>query len=306
MSASSPVVDVHAHLSETKALGAWSKDAYEIWEYGEWDVALSTAAGDLDDLRASMRAGGIDHAVVVNAFSVGEWVERARLGLELPDRTSLSLGEHLIAFNRWLVHAVADIPEITPFVAADPWALPFDALASHLEAMRDAGARGVKLHPVGQAFLVSEPRLLRVLRACAELGLTVLSHSGPDREGAGFAEPSAFADVAREVPDLRLVVAHLGGASWRHVASLAEAFPAIAFDVSEIVEWTGAPNAPTADELVAIIRAIGVDRVMFGSDFPWYEPGETVKRVRTLPGLSDGEARAILGSNAVRILSLDV
>jgi predicted TIM-barrel fold metal-dependent hydrolase len=148
--------------------------------------------------------------------------------------------------------------------------------------------------------------MLRVLGVCADLGLTALSHSGPDRDGAGYAEPAAFADVARAVPGLRLVVAHLGGASWRAVPDLAEAFPAIAFDLSEIVEWTGAPSAPSADELVGLIRRIGVDRVMFGTDFPWYEPGETVKRVRTLPGLSDGEAEAILGANAVRILSLDV
>jgi hypothetical protein len=57
---------------------------------------------------------------------------------------------------------------------------------------------------------------------------------------------------------------------------------------------------------VRLIRDVGVERVMFGSDFPWYDPGEMVKAVRTLPGLSDGELAAILGENAARILRLPV
>ena len=78
------------------------------------------------------------------------------------------------------------------------------------------------------------------------------------------------------------------------------------FDLSEIVMWTGAPNGPDEDELVRLVRDIGVERVMFGSDFPWYDPGEAIKEVRALPGLSDGELSAILGGNAARILDLTV
>jgi predicted TIM-barrel fold metal-dependent hydrolase len=301
---SSPVVDVHAHVSETTALGAWSKEGYAIWEYGEKDVAYSPAAGDLDDLLASMRAGGVDHAVIVNAFSAREWIERAAARLEPRQNETLTLGERLIAFNRWLVEAVASIDELTPFVAVDPWVLSSDALIEHLAEMRDAGARGVKIHPVEQRFPVSDPRMLPVYRACSELELTVLSHSGPTRDGSRFAEPSVFATVLRALPDVRLVLAHLGGAAWREVPALAADHAEVAFDLSEIVEWTGAPNAPTEDELVSLIRRIGVERVLFGTDFPWYEPGETVKRVRMLPGLSEREIDAILGENAVRILSL--
>ena len=76
--------------------------------------------------------------------------------------------------------------------------------------------------------------------------------------------------------------------------------------MSEIVAWVGAPNAPDPDELVALVRNIGVDRVLFGSDFPWYDPGEMAGVVRRLPGLRDGEIDAILGENAARILELPI
>jgi predicted TIM-barrel fold metal-dependent hydrolase len=300
----SPLIDVHVHVSESKEIGAWSKAAYDIWEYGEReDVRFSQASGDLDDLRDAMRAGGISHSVVVNATSIDELRGRWLAGLE--DATDdAPLGERLIRFNRWLVDTVASMPEITPFVAVDPWVLSFDETRAHLADMRRGGARGVKVHPVDQRFVIWDPRMLRISELCAELGLALLSHSGTSRGSVQFAEPRAFQELAGAVPELNLVVAHLGGGSWKQLRDLAGAHPSISFDLSEIVAWVGAPNAPSEEALVHLIRDIGVERVMFGSDFPWYDPGEMVKAVRTLPGLSDGESAAILGENAARILSL--
>jgi predicted TIM-barrel fold metal-dependent hydrolase len=300
-----PVIDVHVHLSETKDLGAWSKNSYEIWEYGSKDdVAFGPASGDLDDLRDAMRAGDLAHAVVVNAFSVDEWRGRWQEGLEPND--PMSVGDALIAFNTWLVDAVAPFGDITPFVAADPWVLSAQTMVDHLEDMRRRGARGIKIHPIDQRFVVSDPRMLRVYEGCADLGLVVLSHAGTSRGVTQFAEPAAFDAIATAVPDLLLVVAHLGGGSWQQIRAIAATHPQVTFDLSEIVAWTGAPGAPDDQELVRLIRDIGVERVMFGSDFPWYDPGDMVKAVRTLPGLSDGELSAILGENAARIMRLPV
>jgi uncharacterized protein len=300
----STVIDVHAHVFESKTIGAWSKDAYEIWEYGAHeDVRFASAAGNIEDLREAMRAGDIVHAIVVNAFSIDEWRGRWLEGVDDSTLQAAPLGQRLIAFNRWLVDAVAPFPDITPFVAVDPWVLSLDELATHLTDMRNRGARGIKVHPIDQRFVISDPRMLRIGELCVELGLSVVSHSGTSRGRVQFAEPKTFDAVARAVPELRLVVAHLGGGSWPQVRELAERHAGIAFDLSEIVAWVGAPNAPTGTELVRLIRDVGVERVMFGSDFPWYDPGEMVKAVRTLPGLTDDELAAILGGNAVRILA---
>jgi predicted TIM-barrel fold metal-dependent hydrolase len=111
------------------------------------------------------------------------------------------------------------------------------------------------------------------------------------------------------------VLAHLGGAAWRETAAVAEAFPHALFDLCEIVAWTGATggarpahdgwgDAPSVEELVALIRAVGVERVLFGSDFPWYDPVDTVAEVEALPGLGAAEREAILGGNAARVLGV--
>ncbi len=311
MSAST-VVDVHVHLSESRAIGAASKAAYEIWEYGKHrDVSFSDADGDLDGLVAAMDRGGVGHAVVVNAFSIDEWRMRDTAagdggGYPVTDDGLGPLATGLIRFNEWLVDTAAPLPMITPFVAVDPWLFSPAQIRTHLERMRRRGARGVKIHPVEQRFAAADPRMLPIYRACMELDLTVLAHTGPTLDGRDLASPAAFARVAASVPSLRLVLAHLGGAAWRQAAQFAAAHPHVLFDLSEIIAWTGAPRAPTPAELVRLVRDIGVERVLFGSDFPWYDPGEMAERVRGLPGLSTQECAAIMGENAVRELSLAI
>jgi hypothetical protein len=105
-------------------------------------------------------------------------------------------------------------------------------------------------------------------------------------------------------PQLRLVLAHLGGAAFHEAAVLAADFPQVAFDLSEIIEWVGAPNAPSAQGLAEVIQQIGADRIMLGSDFPWYDPGATVDKVLALPGIGRLEASALLGETAFQLLTL--
>jgi predicted TIM-barrel fold metal-dependent hydrolase len=295
-------VDVHMHLYRSKADGAREKADYDIWEYGSKpDVAFSRFDGDVDDALAAMREAGFAHGVVANLFAVALLDEAARAS------GGPSHAERLVESNRWACEVAAAHPELTTFVAMDPGVLGGPEAARHLREMAERhGARGVKLHPVLGGFVPDDPRLDQVYRTCVELGLAVLSHSGSDRAGAGFAEPRAFAPVLGAFPDLTLVLAHLGGASWKQTADLTRAFPRVAFDLCEIIEWTGAPNAPTVPELARLVADVGPDRVMLGTDFPWYDLERTTDLVMRLPGLSVEERESILGRNAARALRLPV
>jgi predicted TIM-barrel fold metal-dependent hydrolase len=310
--ASPIVVDAHMHVYETKAEGARQKAGYEIWEYGaKPGVPFSRYAGDVDDVMAAMRQAGYAHAVSVNMFAPDLAREEALAALPPgADRNralaeiEAGMGDRMRAFNRWACAVAAKHPQITPFVAVDPAALSVEANVAHLRELAALGARGIKLHPVVQRFSPDDPRMLPVYRACIELGFTVLSHSGSARGATQYAEPRAFAQVLRQLPDLSLVLAHLGGGSWRQTAELARTFPNVAFDCCEILEWTGAPNAPSDEALAGLIRDIGAHRVMLGTDFPWYDLDRTVERVMALPLISREEKEGMLGENAVRILRL--
>jgi len=62
-------------------------------------------------------------------------------------------------------------------------------------------------------------------------------------------------------------------------------------------------EALTDDEAVELIRKIGTDRVLFGTDYPWFNPAWDLKRFVSL-GFSDDEKKALLGENARRILKM--
>jgi hypothetical protein len=189
-------------------------------------------------------------------------------------------------------------------------------LADAERAMAAAGygyAVSVNLFSVelarGEAIAALPPGLTPADRqhALAEIDATVPERLRAfNRKGSTqYAEPRAFAELARAWPDLRLILAHLGGGSWRQTRELARAFPHLSFECCEIIEWTGAANAPTAEELARLIRDIGAHRVMLGTDFPWYDLDRTVERVMEPPLLAREEKEAILGANAARLLGLD-
>ena len=310
-------VDIHMHLYESVRSGEWWKAGYEIFEYGEKEgVQFSDSAGTVEDAIKSMHEAGFAHGVAVNLLSIDLFRLEA-ISMLPPDLTGeardravedidANLPQRFRDFNTWLVDAVAQLPQLTPFVGVDPTAFNPAENVDHLREMVERGARGIKLHPVVQRFEPDDPRMHPVYEACRDMGLAVLSHTGSAKSGETYADPDGFAAVLDRYPGLTVVLAHLGGGRWRQTGSLAATFPDVVFDLCEIVAWTGAPNAPTGEELSALIREIGAERVMLGTDFPWYDLDRTVEQVMDLPGLSGEEKEGILGANAVRILGLPV
>jgi uncharacterized protein len=300
-----PLVDVHVHLYEDLAAGQQAKDRYVIWEYGDDPgVTFSASPGDVAALTSVYEKAGFDRAIVVHLFDTALAREQAAAQLGAAEAVAAA-AEAMRASNQWIAEVVRANPVAEVLISIDPAALPPQAITAHLAELAAAGVLGVKLHPVSHSFEPNDPRLHPMYELCADAGLIVLSHSGPGPAGAaGSARPSEFAPVLRKWPDLRLVLAHLGGASWRETAAVAADFPQLVFDLSEIIEWTGAPHAPSAAELAALIRQIGADRVMLGSDFPWYDPLQTADRVAGLPRLSAAERAAILGGTAMRVFGL--
>ena len=292
------LVDAHLHIHSSREEGRRQfESGYIIWEYGEKsDVRFSRYDGGLEDALDAIDKAGFSKAVVTNLFSP-----------PLSPRTSAdaALAELLIEFNNWACELVRPHDRLVPFIAADPTALPGERGANHVRDMvENRGARGIKLHPVVQQFKMSDPRMWPVYATCQALGIPIVVHSGPARGGEPYAEPTNFAGVLEAFPELTVVLAHLGGTSWSQALEIAQAYPNAAFDCCEIIEWTGAPNAPTDAQLARLISDIGPERVMMGSDFPWYDLDHQVERIMDLPILSREEKEAMMGANGIRILGL--
>ncbi len=288
------VIAAHMHLYRSADEGATGKAGYQIWEYGDKaNVHFSRRSGDVASAIDAMDAAGCQVAVVANLLDV--------------PRPGVPLRDDLVAFNRWLCAAARDDARFYPLIAVDPAIMTVGENVEHLEQMaRDEGARGIKLHPPVQRLDLDDRAIWPIFETCARLGLVIVSHSGPSRDGSRRGTPESFRSVLAAFPTLRIVLAHMGGQSWRQLPAIARDYPTVHFDLCEIIEWLGATQAPTRAELAELIRTVGPDRVMMGSDFPWYDIDRSVDLVLDLPGLSMAERHAILGENAARFFRLSV
>ena len=170
--------------------------------------------------------------------------------------------------------------------------------AEEVARIASLGMRGFKLHPEHQAFAPDEPRMAAIYEAAVAHDLTVLFHAGHDELHKTLrGTPESFAAVLDGYPQLRVILAHLGGYQvWNHVAEVL-----VGRDVYLDTAYT-LGHLPDAD-FVEIVHAHGPERVLFGSDGPWTDAGAEIAWLRGLP-LRTGVVDAILGENAERLLAL--
>lgn len=307
-------IDSHLHLYPSAEIGLKEKQS-EIWEYGGEPKHSSDSAGTINELLAQMERAGISKGVLLIYTRARELKDKAIAGLPralgrrernniIKDISAKILAE-LEWNNIWGCRISSEYPQLSTFVTVDFSVQSPEQSAAHVLALvENHGAKGVKLHTGLQQFLMSDERLWPLFSICQDYKIPVLGHGGPDRAGHGYCEPKSFMPMLKAFPHLTVVMAHMGGASWRQTADVAEQCPNLCFDCSEIIEWTDTPNGPTRAELARLIRTVGSERVMMGSDFPWYDLDATVENVMDLPGLSRAEKEAIVGSNAINLLNL--
>lgn len=155
------------------------------------------------------------------------------------------------------------------------------------------GLHGVKIHPDIQGVAADDPRFEPIYAACAAEGLPILMHTGDRR--LDFSNPNRTVPLLRSHPDLTVICAHFGGFTlWEEAAEALAGVPNAYFDCSSAVRFLPAETS------VRLIRLLGADRVMFGSDYPMWSPAEELRTFLALP-LTEEERRMILCTNARRV-----
>src|SRR5947207_6929926 len=190
------------------------------------------------------------------------------------------------ANDRTLAYAEQSGGRLIPFVRLDLAEHPIE------EAVRclDRGARGIKLHPRAQKFLLNDERLAPVFELAAERRVPILIHGG-----RGL--PPIADDLARSVdryPDAQLIVAHAGIADLAALAARLGGKAGVFFDTSV---WSPV-------DLLSLYRLVGPEQILYASDYPYgQQPASLLSTVRTarLAELDDDEVRDLLAGNASRI-----
>jgi predicted TIM-barrel fold metal-dependent hydrolase len=124
--------------------------------------------------------------------------------------------------------------------------------------------------------------------------------------GVDYAEPKNWSKVLDAFPKLTVILAHLGAAWWDERVELAQKHPNVVFDTSQ--GFAAPDQIPycshrglAEEDVIRIFRKIGVERIMFGTDFPALAPQPQVEQLLRLP-FTDEEKTLLFAGNAKRIL----
>lgn len=232
--------------------------------------------GSPEDLCRMMQAGGIGGSVL------------------LP----LAKGrEDVSSLNDWIVSVCRECRELTAFGAVHPF---MENLEAELDRLAGWGIRGVKMMPLLQEVYPDDPRCSRLFEALINRKMILVSHAGRDPLDRPeiFGTPDRFARTIECYPELEIVLAHLGGLRmWEDVRRyLLSAGENVYFDTAYVSFYM------EEQKMKELILDIGLERVMFGSDYPWEEPGRAAEIIKGL-GLGEEAEQAVFGRNASRLLS---
>ena len=159
----------------------------------------------------------------------------------------------------------------------------------------ELGLVGIKLHPDIQGVAIDDPRYLRIFELL-EGRLPVCCHFGDSRYD--FSNPDRVGRVLRLFPGLTLIGAHFGGWSiWREAVKVLPAYQNLLVDCSSSL------FALSPSEAADMVRAYGAERVLYGDDYPMWDPAEERDRFDALP-LTEAERRMILYENALRVYGI--
>jgi predicted TIM-barrel fold metal-dependent hydrolase len=170
--------------------------------------------------------------------------------------------------NSWALDQVATSSRLSCFIGVDPVLMDEQTLLAEVEQGVRRGALGVKHVPLNHGTEGDDRRMWPVLDYCQSAGIPILTQASGYLPGQPRRWAAAFADF----PELQVVFAHLGhdhhfgqGAD-AEVAELARTHPGVYTDVSlRLIEV--ADGQVSADDMVAHLRAIGTDRILFGSNW---------------------------------------
>jgi predicted TIM-barrel fold metal-dependent hydrolase len=190
------------------------------------------------------------------------------------------------ANDRTLAYAERSGGRLIPFVRLDLAEHPIEEATRCL----DLGARGIKLHPRAQRFLLNDERLAPVFELAADRLVPILIHGGRGLPPIAH-ELAALVD---RYPAAQLIIAHGGIADLPALADRFAGKAGVFFDTSV---WSPI-------DLLSVFRVFSPEQILYASDFPYgQQPSSLLIALRTAKasGLDEDDLRGMLAGNANRI-----
>lgn len=306
------IIDVHYHLLVEDWLPeAWWDAITQVYVNALKAMGMEMTIEDVranvlgnfwdpegDKLVAQMDESGIDKTVI------------------LPQDLGLAMGEPKVTIeeqNKAYAEVQKKHPDrIIAFAGVDPRRPGAAELMER--AINEWGLKGIKLHP-GTGYFPDEGEVYKFFEKISNLNVPVLIHSGIWLGISKTCDPIHFDNILLSFPNLTIIAAHLGR-GWQNVL-----FEMGAHRPNLLTDFCGWQIVSQqhydifCQNLRFALTAFGPERVLFGSDGPFYTPAMTnkdfIQLIRDLPknapegiAFSAEEVDAMLGGGAAGILGI--
>ncbi len=259
------IIDFHAHIYPEKIAAAAVENVGKFYNV---TMASNGLANTLIDIGAD---AGINKFVVHSVATVPK---------------------HVPVINKFIQNEVNQYDEFYGFGTIHP---DMEDPESVIQSILNAGLKGIKIHPETQGFNVDDPKLYAICDLFRGK-LPLLIHCGDYRYDNSH--PYRLVHLLHNFPDLTVIAAHFGGWSIPDMALEYLKNEQCYMDCSSSMFTLGSRR------MKELIRIYGAERILFGSDYPMWNPKFELNRFMGL-GLTDRENQLILQDNARHILKLD-
>ena len=281
------IIDVHTHLSTRDQWGKVFVEAFDRGYTGYTGIDLEVTPEIHWEAVAT-----VSRAIVFGINSIA-------LGMHTPN-------------DAIAAYAKAHPEKIIGFMSVDP--NDPDALKEIDRCVNDLGLKGIKMSPVYQHYDPNSAKARQVHRRAEELGLPILTHAAYHviaNTPMEWANPLLYDPVAREFPNLKIILAHIGLPWYTDAMVMIRKHPNVFADVSG-----GVPLRPWwGYQALAFCHENRVmHKLLFGSDFPIATIEETIEALRTanrftegagMPQVPEDEIEALIHRDSLSLLELD-
>lgn len=189
--------------------------------------------------------------------------------------------------NDFVLQAVRRHPErLYAFATANPWY--GQRAVDELRRALDEGARGIKLNPALQGFLLCDDLVYPIVELAQDRNIPLYFHTGTP----AYALPTQLSELAMRFPDVKFIMGHMGSTDFKlEAVAAAKMSQNIYLETSWIL-----PNL-----VIRAVREVGADRVIFGSDSP-LSTLRLEMGIRQATKLEDSDRDMVMGGSLLRLL----
>ncbi len=168
-----------------------------------------------------------------------------------------------------------------------------------LDAQLALGALGVKMHPAVQLVRPDARRARALYEMCGKRDMFVFWHCGPvgieARLPRYLSQVRFYEKPIAENPRTRFVLGHSGALQFEQALELQRRYPNVWLETS----------SQSLSSIEAMVRRADPDRVVHGSDWPFYHPAISISKILIATESKKELRHKFLWSNAAALLGIE-